>query len=236
MAGLVWLVVCVMLRRPGWSFARIFWSPGLLGVMLVIFILRPAGDAAREAEDPVSSGQTLTQLEQQADADIAEAPDPVGMKLAGKSDQLSSSDTELLRDWSPVGARFGVFIDRVLADYNDQSVSGPTWVSSTKKRLRQADRAMGVMRRRASRFEDPAVKAQVVRLNRARSNTLSAFRRLLGAVEDGRTGDEDRATDLVNRRLRQYRRAGQHTFDLMRPYYSAEELRKIEKLREQALS
>lgn len=233
LAGLVWLVVCGFLSRDGWSYRRIFWSPGVLWVVFVVLFLRPVGDSAREAEQSATSGDALVQ---QADADISAASDPVGKKLAGKSDQLSSSDQALLDEWTPVGSRFGTMISRVLRDYNNQNITAAAWLASTQRRLRRADKAATLLRSRTASVQDAAIKSQFAKLDRVRANTLSAFRRLLGAVESGTREDEFRAQDLVNRRLRQYRKANRHIFDLARPYYTAEELKQFRERAQQAAS
>jgi hypothetical protein len=93
-------------------------------------------------------------------------------------------------------------LTRVLADYNNNAITAEQWMTSSRKRLSQADKALAGMRRRTGAISDQRVAAQLRRFDRRRAQTLTAFNRLLGVVSGPSAGTEQQAQQLVNRRLR----------------------------------
>jgi hypothetical protein len=157
-----------------------------------------------------------------ADAPASAAPDPVGMKLAGQSDQLSDVDADMLNERGPLGVRFGTMVTRVIEDYRDQRVTADVWIASTRTRLQRADRALSGLRQRTDSISDAPVRRQLERFDDARAATLVALNRLLRNVRDGDVDAEGRTQRLVDRRIAAYQRTSRHLYDLMEPYLSDE--------------
>jgi hypothetical protein len=223
---LAWGFMRGLLRRRAWTYERATYSPPVLILVLLGILGMPALRASRDDNGaPVAA--TIDGLRKQLDSEGSDAaakePDPVGQKLAGHSDQVSSSDKDHLAALAPLGVRFGTMLTRVLADYNDPKVTGEQWVASTRKRLAQADRALSGLRRHTAALDDAPMREQLRRHARVRANALGAFEHLLGAVQRGEASEQESARKLVNRRLAAYRRENRRLLDLMRPYLSDDE-------------
>jgi hypothetical protein len=215
-----------LLRRRAWTYERATYSPLVLVLVLLGILGMPALRAARDDGGGTASSSIedlRKQLDNEGSDAAAKEPDPVGQKLAGHSNQVSSSDNDHLAARAPLGVRFGTMLTRVLADYNNPKVTGEQWVSSTRKRLAQSDRALSGLRRHTAALEDAPMRQQLRRHDRVRANALSAFERLLGVVQRGDAGDQEPARKLVNRRLLAYQRESRRLLDLMRPYLSDKE-------------
>jgi hypothetical protein len=223
---LAWGFMRGLLRRRAWTYERATYSPLVLILVLLGILGMPALRAARDDSGSTASS-SIEDLRKQLDSEgrdeAAKEPDPVGQKLAGHSDQVSSSDNDHLAALAPLGVRFGTMLTRVLADYNDQKVTGEQWVASTRKRLAQADRALSGLRRHTAAIQDAPMRQQLRRHHRVRANALGAFEHLLGAVQRGEPSEQEPARKLVNRRLAAYRRENRRLLDLMRPYLSDNE-------------
>jgi hypothetical protein len=223
---LAWGFMRGLLRRRAWTYERATYSPLVLILVLLGILGMPALRASRN-DNGAPAAATIDGLRKQLDSEGSDAaakePDPVGQKLAGHSDQVSSSDKDHLAALAPLGVRFGTMLTRVLAEYNDPKVTGEQWVASTRKRLAQADRALSGLRRHTAALEDAPMRQQLRRHARVRANALGAFEHLLGAVQREEASEQESARKLVNRRLAAYRRENRRLLDLMRPYLSDDE-------------
>jgi hypothetical protein len=224
---LAWGVMRGIFRRRAWTYQRSTYSPLVLILVLLGMLGMPALRASHDdgGSSAAAAGDLRKQLDDAGRDAAAKEPDPVGQKLAGHSNQVSSSDNEHLAARAGLGVRFGTMLTRVLADYNDQKVTGEQWVASTRKRLAQADRAMSGLRRHTAAVQDTAMQRQLRRFDRVRSNALSAFRHLLSGVEGSDSAQVASATKLVNRRLVEYRAEGRRLMGLISPYLTQEELK-----------
>lgn len=217
---LAWAVIRGLLRRRAWTYVRVTYSPLLLSLVLLGVLAYPAVRAQQDA-------LTREDIDREADALLTETPDPVGMKLAGRSDTLSEDDMVALNERAALGVRFGTMLTKTLTDYNSSKVSADAWIASTRSRLQRADRALSGLRQRTSALTDVPVKTQLRRFDRVRGRTLTAFNRLLEALVVG--ADERGPQKLVNRRLRSYQAEGRRIADLMQPYLTAEQRRVFER-------
>lgn len=217
---LAWAVIRGLLRRRAWTYVRVTYSPLLLSLVLLGVLAYPAVRAQQDA-------LTREDIDREADALLTETPDPVGMKLAGRSDTLSEDDMVALNERAALGVRFGTMLTKTLTDYNSSKVSADAWIASTRSRLQRADRALSGLRQRTSALTDVPVKIQLRRFDRVRGRTLTAFNRLLEALVVG--ADERGPQKLVNRRLRSYQAEGRRIADLMQPYLTAEQRRVFER-------
>ncbi|HWK30113.1 MAG TPA: hypothetical protein VNS09_26315 [Solirubrobacter sp.] len=217
--GLVaWVVIRWIFRRRSWNYLRATYSP----LVLSLVFLGVLGMPALRHRDRTTS-PSAHELERATDTAIASSPDPVGMKLAGQSDQLSDRDARLLDQHGSLGNRFSTTVTRVIDDYGDTKIGYSEWIASSKQRLRNADRALSAMRNRTADITDSDVQVQLRRLDKARTGIHTALSRLLGVVRDGQADSEPRIQRLVDRRVAAYQRVTRDLRTLMEPYLSDEQ-------------
>jgi hypothetical protein len=130
------------------------------------------------------------------------------------------------------GSRFDKLIREVLKEFDDDKIPTTARVRTSRSRLARADEVLSGMKAETVKLQDPDVRKEIERLDRAREQTLLAFNRLVGAVEHGTQGDVDNAIATVNLRLTSSQKAGQWLLELMRPYYTDDERSQIEDLTE----
>ena len=207
--GLVWLLTRIADDRASWTIGRCLLAPGTLITVAVLLAMGGLGQHFTDMEEAVTN------------------PDPVGMKLAGKSDQISESDKDAFGSRLLASKGFLAATSPVIADYGNGKISNEAWVATTQGRLRAASRALTDEREKTARIDDPAVRQQWVKQDVARARVLAGLQRLLRAVLG--TGSLTSAENATDRALNAARADWRRHWELLRPYASAEEENKLDK-------
>jgi hypothetical protein len=231
--GLVaWVLIRGVLRRKSWTYVRTAHSPVVLTFVLIGVLGMPAVRANRDSA--TSPSDLRSAIDAEADAAVEQAPDPVGMKLAGHSDQLSRNDADILNERGALGVRFGTLITQILVDYRDENITAQVWINSSRKRLAQADKALSGLTQRTRSISDPDVRAELEAYDRTRAELHAASSRLVSNVDDGAVNAEERTQQLVDRRLGAFRRVNRHLSDLMDPYLTAKQRKQRKQIKQAA--
>lgn len=209
--GLVWLLARMMEDSSSWTLGRSLLSP--LTLIVAFFFVFMA---------PITRGIS-------AQEEAASNPDPVGMKLAGLSDQITSADEDAFSSRLLTSGRFFRVTLPIVTDYNDKNVTSEDWVRVTRSRLKSASVALRQDHAKTNRIEDSAVRLQWAKQDAARAHLLSALRRLLRSVNGLESGTA--ALKNLNWALDAARADFRRHWELLRPYSTGQEdLRKLNRL------
>lgn len=162
---------------------------------------------------------------------MAEPRDPLAMRLAGASDQLSDADSESLATGKPYSSSFAGAMHRIMRDLNDEDVSLETWIRQSKVRLKAMYRSLTVLQGRNATLEDREVAGVLDGLHKRQLRIADAMSELRAQIVNG--GSEHEISKAGRAVDRAAERAREHANKLLRdmgPYLDSDDV--VEGLRE----
>ena len=206
--GLVaWVLIRFIARRKTWTYLRAAYSPLVLSFVL-LGMLGINARAIRDASTPATE-QTR-----------AGGPDPLGMKFAGQSDQISAKNAQLMNAHKEPASRFDSLMGGILDDYIDKKVHSTAWLQTSRSRLAEADGLLAEMTANVAQITDTDVRDELRAYDQTRADLKAAFNDLARAVDSGTRSEEGIAQRVVDERFASYERANQRGRDMTEPYLS----------------